>query len=89
MDAYNILSMYAICGSVEVLRCGFVEGCAGIVVYDYRNKSGACPRIRKGVGLNIYFILFFLCFSSFQGGGPAQKIAEKMIFSTKKVAKYR
>ena len=24
----------------------------------------------------------------FSGGGPAQKIAEKMIFSTKKVAKY-
>ena len=29
-------------------------------------------------------------FSIFEGGGgPAQKIAEKMTFSTKKVAKYR
>ena len=25
----------------------------------------------------------------FRGGGPAQTLAEKMIFSTKKVAKYR
>ena len=32
---------------------------------------------------------FFLFFSIFQGGGPAPKIAEKRIFSTKKVAKYR
>ena len=31
--------------------------------------------------------LFIFCFSIFQGGGPAQKIAEKMIFFTKKVAK--
>ena len=32
---------------------------------------------------------FFFCFLIFQGGGgPAQKIAEKTIFSTKKVAKY-
>ena len=32
---------------------------------------------------------FFFCFLIFQGGGPAPKIAEKRIFSTKKVAKYR
>ena len=32
--------------------------------------------------------LFFFCFLIFEGGGPAQKIVEKMIFSTKKVAKY-
>ena len=32
---------------------------------------------------------FFFCFSIFQGGGPAQKLAEKMTFSTEKVAKYR
>ena len=31
------------------------------------------------------FILLF----NFLGGGAAQKIAEKMIFSTKNVAKYR
>ena len=31
---------------------------------------------------------FLFCFSIFQVGGPAQKIAEKMICS-KKVAKYR
>ena len=31
----------------------------------------------------------FSGFSIFEGGGPAQKIAEKMTFSTKKVAKYR
>ena len=33
--------------------------------------------------------LFFFCFSIFQGGGPAQKIGEKMIFPTIKVAKCR
>ena len=32
---------------------------------------------------------FFLAFQFFGGGGAAQKIAEKMIFSTKKVTKYR
>ena len=32
---------------------------------------------------------FFFLFNFSGGGGPAQKIAEKMIFSTKKVAKYR
>ena len=31
----------------------------------------------------------FFCFLIFQGGGPAQKIAEKMIFLIKKVAKHR
>ena len=33
--------------------------------------------------------VFFFCFSIFRRWGAAQKIAEKMIFSTKKVAKYR
>ena len=33
---------------------------------------------------------FFFCITIFQGGGgPAQKIGEKMIFPTEKVAKYR
>ena len=35
------------------------------------------------------FFFFFFFFFNFSRGGPAQKIAEKMIFSTKKVAKYR
>ena len=49
----------------------------------------------KGGGaqnLKAFFFCCFLgvfCFSIFQGGGPAQKIAEKVIFSTKKVAKHR
>ena len=47
----------------------------------------ACPEIRKGGGPKSES-LFFLLFN-FSGGGPAQKIAEKMIFSTKKEAKYR
>ena len=34
-------------------------------------------------------LFFFFLLSNFLGGGAAQKIAEKMIFSTKKVAKYR
>ena len=34
-------------------------------------------------------LLLFLFFNFSGGGGPAQKIAEKMIFPIKKVAKYR
>ena len=34
-----------------------------------------------------FFFFFFLLFN-FSWGGPAQKLAEKMTFSTKKVAKY-
>ena len=47
--------------------------------------SGACPGIRKGGGggQNLLFLFVFQYFK----GGPAQKIAEKMIFTTKKVAK--
>ena len=33
--------------------------------------------------------LFFLLFNFSGGGAPAQKIAEKITFSTEKVAKYR
>ena len=53
--------------------------------------SGACPGIckRGGPKSESLFFFFFFCFSIFRGGGPAQKIAEKIIFSTKKVAKYR
>ena len=49
--------------------------------------SGACPGIRKRGGPKSES-LFFLLFN-FSGGGPAQKLAEKMMFSTKKVAKYK
>ena len=51
---------------------------------------GACPGIRKRGGPkseSLFF--FFFCFSIFQGGAPAQKLAEKMTISTEKVAKYR
>ena len=44
-------------------------------------RGGGGP---KSESLFIYFIFF----KNFQGGA-AQKIAEKMIFSTEKVAKYR
>ena len=50
---------------------------------------GACPGIRKRGGPKFESLFFFFAFSIFQVGGPAQKLAEKMIFSTKKVAKYR
>ena len=56
--------------------------------------SGACPGIRKGGGAKSESVFFlFVCFLlfNFSGGGglyAAHKIAEKMIFSTKKVAKY-
>ena len=51
--------------------------------------TGACPGIRKrgGGGQNLK-AFFFFAFQFFRGG-PAQKLAEKMTFSTKKVAKYR
>ena len=45
----------------------------------------ACPEIRKGGGgknLKVFFLFF-----NFKGG-PAQKIAEKIKYPTKKVAKY-
>ena len=54
--------------------------------------AGACPGIRKRGGPkseSLFFFFFFFCFSIFQGGGPAQKLAEKMTISSKKVAKYR
>ena len=47
----------------------------------------ACPGIRKGVGRKserIFFLLF-----NFSREGSAQKIADKIVFPTKKVAKYR
>ena len=53
-----------------------------------RRVSRNCPAIRKGGGAQNLKAFFFLLFN-FSGGGPAQKIAEKIIFSTKKVAKYR
>ena len=55
--------------------------------------TGACPGIRKGGGPKIwslfFFFFFFFAFQFFRWGGPAQKRDEKMIFWTKKVAKYR
>ena len=51
------------------------------------SRQVACPGISKGGAENLKGFLF--CFSIFQGGGPAQQIAEKMIFPTTKVAKYR
>ena len=46
----------------------------------FRNSYGEGPENLKA---------FFFGFSIFQGGGEAQKIADKMIYPTKKVAKYR
>ena len=55
-------------------------------LYKIIATAVACPGIRKR-GARKPESLFF-CFSIFQGG-PAQKIADKIIFPTKKVAKYR
>ena len=56
----------------------------------YLLLSGACPGIRKRGAQNLkaFFFLLFFAFQ-FVRGGPAEKLAEKMTFSTKKVAKYR
>ena len=60
-----------------------------IVLFGFIRQyyAGACPGIRKARGAK-YEGPFFLLFN-FSRGGPAQKIAEKMIHSTKKVAKHR
>ena len=49
------------------------------------NQASVQELVRGGGAQNLK--AFFFCFLIFQGGGgPAQKIDEKMIFSTKKVA---
>ena len=44
---------------------------------------------RGGGGAQNLKTFFFLLFNFLEGGGPVQKLAEKMTFSTKKVVKYR
>ena len=54
--------------------------------------TDACPGIRKRGGPkseSLLLFYFFFAFYFFRGGDPAQKLAEKKTFSTKKVAKYR
>ena len=57
----------------------------------YSLKPSACPGIGKGGGgaQNLKAFFFFFLLFNLLGGGPAENIAEKMIFSTKKAAKYR
>ena len=50
------------------------------------NQARVQEFVRGGGAQNLKV---FFCFSIFFGGGAAQKIAEKIIFSAKKVAKYR
>ena len=63
---------------------------AFLLPFSLCRVPGACPGIRMGGGgggLNLK--AFFFAFQFFSGGGgPAQIIAKKMIFSTKKAAKY-
>ena len=57
-----------------------------------RCKQARVQEFARGGAQNLkafFFFFFFFAFQFFRGGGPAQKLAEKMIFSTKKVAKYR
>ena len=59
---------------------------AFLLPFSLCRVPGACPGIRMGGGglnLKASFLLF-----NFSGGGAAQIIAMKMIFSTKKAAKY-
>ena len=54
-------------------------------IYDlYQRSTVACPGIPNGGPENLKVFLVF-----FSRGGPAQKIVQKMIFPTKKVAKDR
>ena len=60
-----------------------------------RNSQEGGPKYvqefaRGGGGAKYLKAFFFFLLFNFSGvGGPAQKLAEKMTFSTKKVAKYR
>ena len=56
-------------------------------VYVFTIQARVQEFVRGGGVQNLK--AFFLAFQFLRGGGPAQKIAEKMTFSTKKVAKYR
>ena len=61
------------------------------MISDYQSDIDIQARVQefvRGGGPKSESLFFFLLFN-FSGGGAAQKIAEKMIFSTKKVAKYR
>ena len=75
---------------------GVVSYLYTVIVLIVGSGAGACPGIRKRGGPKseslfffFFFFFFFFLLFNFSGGGPAQKLAEKMIFSTKKVAKYR
>ena len=58
------------------------------ILINSEMKQACVQEFVRGGAQNLKVFLFFLLFN-FSGGGAAQKIAEKMIFSTKKVAKYR
>ena len=53
--------------------------------HGYTTQARVQEFVRGGGGQNQKAFFFFQIFR----GGPAQKIAENMIFSTKKVAKHR
>ena len=57
--------------------------------YQINTQARVQEFARRGAQNLKAFFFFFFWFSIFQGGGPAQKLAEKMTFSTKKVVKYR
>ena len=62
----------------------FIDMYIYIYIRRVSRKRGGGPKIWKP------FFFFFFTFQFFRGGGgPAPKIAEKLIFSTKKGAKYR
>ena len=61
-----------------------------IYTYTYIYQARVQEFVRGGAqNLKLFFFFFFFLLFNFSGGGPAQKIAEKMKFSTKKVAKHR
>ena len=53
-----------------------------------RNQARVQELVRGGAQNIKAFFFRFSIFKYFRGGGAAQKVAEKMIFLTKKVAKY-
>ena len=55
----------------------------------YMSYQARVQEFARGGAQSLKAFFFSFGFQFFRGGGPAQKLAEKMTIATKKVAKYR
>ena len=92
---YHFMLHYPFYGSQKLQVSKKVIACRNEAIRDsvvmlHTDKDTCQARVQEFVrGGGAKSESLFFCFSIFRGGGAAQKIAEKMIFSTKNVAKYR